>query len=307
MKRTPWGELRVADAHVHFFSHNFFSLLAAQAKRGTAEVLEALPMSAPAEDPAELAAVWDGELERHGVERAALIASLPGDESSVAAAVEAFPERFFGYFMANPLGPDAPARVKRAFDEQGLQGLCLFPAMQGYSLHDERARALIEIAAARPGTVVFVHCGVLSVGIRAKLGLASPFDMRFSNPIDVHGLALAYPKLPFVVPHFGAGYLREALMVAGLCPNVYLDTSSSNNWRRYLEQEMTLAAVFARALAVCGPGRLLFGTDSSFFPRGWQGAIFDEQVMALREAGVDEAGARAIFGGNLEGLLARRG
>ena len=95
-----------------------------------------------------------------------------------------------------------------------MQGLCLFPAMQGYSLHDERARALIQIAAERPGTIVFTHCGVLSVGVRKKLGLPSPFDMRYSNPIDVHALALAHPKLPFVIPHFGAGFFREALMVA---------------------------------------------------------------------------------------------
>ena len=35
------------------------------------------------------------------------------------------------------------------------------------------------------------------------------------------------------LPHFGAGYFREALMLADLCPNVYLDTSSSNSWMRY--------------------------------------------------------------------------
>lgn len=305
MKPTPWGPLRVADSHVHFFSHQFFSLLAAQAQRSTDDVLAALPFTAPAEDPAALASVWDAELERHHVARAALIASLPTDETSVAAAVAAFPDRFFGYFIANPLAPDAPARVTRAFDELGLQGLCLFPAMQGYSLHDERARALIEIAAARPRTLVFVHCGVLSVGIRAKLGLPSPFDMRYSNPIDLHALALAYPKLPFVIPHFGAGYLREALMVAALCPNVYLDTSSSNSWRQVLEHPMTLTQVFERALAVCGPRRLLFGTDSSFFPRGWHAAIFDAQVEALQAAGADDTAARAILGGNLERLLVR--
>ncbi|MCC7237702.1 MAG: amidohydrolase family protein [Bryobacterales bacterium] len=305
MKATPWGDLSVADAHVHLFSHNFFSLLAAQAGRTTAGVLAALPFTAPPEDPAALAAVWDIELSHHRVSRAALLASLPGDEDSVAAAVAAFPARFAGYFMANPLAPNALQRATRAFDELGLQGLCLFPAMHRYPLHDERVHALASLAAARPGTLVFIHCGVLSVGVRARLGLASPFDMRFSNPIDVHALALAFPKLPIVLPHFGAGYLREALMVAGLCPNVHLDTSSSNSWRRYLEHPLTLPHLFERALAVCGPERLLFGTDSSFFPRGWHAAIFDEQVQALTSAGCGEEAARAIFGGNLERLLAR--
>ena len=44
---------------------------------------------------------------------------------------------------------------------------------------------------------------MLTVGVRRKLGLASPFDMRYSNPIDLHAIALLHPKLNFVVPHFG--------------------------------------------------------------------------------------------------------
>ena len=138
--------------------------------------------------------------------------------------------------------------------------------MHRYSLHDPRVATMIEQAAAQR-TAVFVHCGVLTVGIRKKLGLPSPFDMRFSNPLDLHAIALRYPRTPFLVPHFGAGYLREALMLADLCPNVYLDTSSSNSWMRY--EGLDLKTVFRRALDVVGPGRLLFGTDSSFFPRGW--------------------------------------
>ncbi|MEP7362759.1 MAG: amidohydrolase family protein [Acidobacteriota bacterium] len=305
MKQTPWGEVRVCDAHIHFFSQKFFSMLGAQAGRSVDEVMETLSWDKPEPDPAAFAQTWSAELDKHNITRAALIASLPGDEPSVSAAVRGVPGRFFGYFIANPLAPDAVARTTRAFDELGMQGLCLFPAMQGYSLHDERARALIQIAAERTGTLVFVHCGVLRVGVRNKLGLPSPFDMRFSNPIDVHALALAHPKLPFVIPHFGAGFLREALMVADLCPNVYLDTSSSNNWRKYLEQPMTVTQVFERALNVCGPERILFGTDSSFFPRGWNSAVFDDQVLAMAAVGVNEGGARAILGGNLETLLSR--
>ena len=162
---------------------------------------------------------------------------------------------------------------------------------------------LYEIAASQPGTVVFVHCGVLSVGVRKKLGLASHFDMRFSNPIDLHAVALQFPRLNFIVPHFGAGYFREALMLCELCPNVFLDTSSSNSWMRY--EGLDLKTVFQRARAVCGAGRLLFGTDSSFFPRGWNAKVFEAQANALTELGIGAAEAGAIFSLNLEGLLAR--
>jgi predicted TIM-barrel fold metal-dependent hydrolase len=175
--------------------------------------------------------------------------------------------------------------------------------MHCYSIQDERAGKLLDLAAAKPGTVAFVHCGVLSVGVRRKLGLPSLFDMRFSNPVDLHAVALRYPQIRFVVPHFGAGYFREALMLCDLCPNIYLDTSSSNSWMRYEEAHLDLRTVFRRALDVAGPKRLLFGTDSSFFPRGWNAAVFDAQTKALYEIGVTGEIACAILHDNLQQLF----
>jgi predicted TIM-barrel fold metal-dependent hydrolase len=300
---TPWGDIAVSDAHVHFFSHKFFASLAQPGTGATAErVIGLLGWDAPGENPEVLAAKWEQELDRRGVSKAALIASVPGDEQSVIAALRHAPNRFYGYFLCNPCAPDALARAEAAF-AGGMQGICFFPAMHRYSIQDARVKPLLDLAQSAPGRLAFVHCGVLSVGVRKKLGLASPFDMSFSNPIDLHAVALQYPKLNFVVPHFGAGYLREALMVGDLCPNIYLDTSSTNSWIRYQPESITLKDVFARALAVMGAGRLLFGTDSSFFPRGWQQGIFEEQVSILRELGVSPQDAARILGGNLERLL----
>lgn len=300
---TPWGALPVADAHIHFFSHQFFSGLAEQ-KKAPVETLESLlgwPM--PAEDPLQLAAAWVQQLDRYGVAKAALIASVPGDHNSVIAAVSQHPQRFWGYMMVNPAAPNAATYIERALDSGHMHGLCFFPAMHRYSIQDDRVAKLLDIAAAKPSTIVFVHCGVLSVGVRKKLGLPSLFDMRFSNPIDLHAVALRYPQLRFVVPHFGAGYFREALMLCDLCPNVYLDTSSSNSWMRYEEAHLDLRTVFRRALDVAGPKRLLFGTDSSFFPRGWNAPIFEAQTKALYEIGINADTARLIFHDNLQQLF----
>ncbi len=293
---TPWGEIPVADAHVHYFSKPFFAALAVQ-KPGV-DIAAALGWDAPL----DLAARWVEELDRHGVQKASLIASVPNDEASVLDAVSRYPERFYGYFMCNPCAPDALDRVKRAF-ANGLHAVCFFPAMHRFSMTDERIAPLLEAASAKSGRIAFVHCGVLSVGVRRKLGLPSHFDMRYSNPVDLHSVAMQYPRLPFVIPHFGAGYLREALMVCDLCPNVYLDTSSSNNWVKYYPEPLDLAGVFRRALEVAGAKRLLFGTDSSFFPRGWQGQIFETQTSVLAGLGVTAEDARSILGGNLERLL----
>ena len=300
---TPWGALAVSDAHIHFFSHRFFATLAEQKKAPVDSLAPLLGWQLPAEDPKTLADTWVQELDRHGVSKAALIASVPGDQESVIAAVRAFPQRFYGYMMVNPVAPSPAADVERAVASGHIHGLCFFPAMHRYSIQDDRATALLDLLAGHPRAIAFVHCGVLSVGVRKKLSLPSPFDMRFSNPIDVHAVALRYPQVRFVIPHFGAGYLREALMLCDLCPNVYLDTSSSNSWMRYDESHLDLRAVFRRALDVAGPKRLFFGTDSSYFPRAWNWDIFEAQTKALYEIGITEETARLIFHENFMQLF----
>ncbi|HTR34360.1 MAG TPA: amidohydrolase family protein [Bryobacteraceae bacterium] len=296
---SPWGMLSIADAHVHFFSHRFFSLLAGQKGVAVNQLDPLLNWRLPDEDPEHLADAWVHELDQHGVSKAALIASIPGDADSVIAAVRKFPERFFGYMMVDPTSPTAANEAGQALASGHIHALCFFPAMHRYPMQDARATALLDVLAAHPHAAAFVHCGVLSVGVRKQLALPSPFDMRYSNPIDLHAVALRYPQIRFIVPHFGGGYFREALMLADLCPNVYLDTSSSNRWMRYEEAHIDLRVVFRRALDVAGPQRLLFGSDSSYFPRGWNASIFDAQSKALYEIGITEEIARQIFCDNL--------
>lgn len=295
----------INDAHCHFFSPQFFAALARQRGRtppqSPAELCTELQWDDPG-TPDALGDRWIAELDRHGVARAALIASVPGDEVSVAEAAAHHPTRIIGFFMVDPSASDAPDRVRRGITELGLRGVCLFPAMHHVPLADERVTRLVEIVAAQMGVAVFVHCGVLSVGVRAKLGLPSRFDLRLGNPLDVSRLALTFPSVPFVIPHFGAGMFREVLMAADACTNIYLDTSSSNGWIRYMPG-LTLKAVFKAALSVAGPSRLLFGTDSSYFPRGWQRGVYETQKKILTEAGVNATDAELIFGGNLDRMF----
>jgi uncharacterized protein len=287
----------INDAHCHCFSTAFFAAL------GGDPAIAKLGWEAPGTAEA-LADRWVAELDRAGVSRAALIASVAGDSASVAAAVRRHRDRFVGFFMVDPTKPDAAAMAADAVDQGGLRVICLFPAMHRFSIQDERVRQLFDVAAARPGTAVFVHCGVLSVGVRKKLGLPSPFDIRLGNPVDLHAVALAYPGVPVIIPHFGAGFFREALMVADLCPNVRFDTSSSNGWIKY-HPGLTLSGAFKQALTVAGPDRLLFGTDSSFFPRGWVKDVYVQQLAALDELGTSADVKARIFGGNFDRLFGR--
>ena len=292
------------DTHCHFFSTSFFSTLSRQRGRGDSvpQLCGELQWDDPG-TPEALADRWVRELDANSVGRTALIASVPGDEASVAAAIASHPTRFVGFFMLDPSASDAAERTRRAIGELGLRVLCLFPAMHHVPLSDSRVQDVVEIVAGHPGTAVFVHCGVLSVGVRRKLGLPSKFDLRLGDPLGVARLALAYPNLPFIIPHFGAGMFREALMAADTCANIHLDTSSSNSWIRYTPG-LTLEAVFRTALAVAGARRLLFGTDSSFFPRGWQRGIYDAQKAVTAAIGLAAADDALIFGGNFDRLFA---
>jgi predicted TIM-barrel fold metal-dependent hydrolase len=296
--------MRINDSHVHFFSPRVFETLGAQqglpADRRGPDVLRQLAWDDPVSVEA-LADRWVAEFDRHGVQRGAIIASVPNDEASVAAALARHPSRFVGFFMLNPTQGDALERAGRALDA-GLRGICLYPAMFQFNIQDPRSVAVFKLAASRPGTVVFVHCGVLSIGVRKKLGLPNPFDVRFGNPLDIHAVALQLPNLPIVVPHFGAGMLREALMLADLCSNVHLDTSSSNAWVRYTPG-LTLDRVFRTAIDVIGPTRLIFGTDSSFFPRGWNKPVLEAQVAAMSAAGLSTVEQESIVAGNFDRLF----
>jgi len=174
--------------------------------------------------------------------------------------------------------------------------------MHRYSIADSRLIPIFEAAADRRAAV-FVHCGAFSMGVRKKLGLPPQSDLRYSNPIDLHPVAQHFPQIRFIIPHFGAGYLREALMLADLVPNVYLDTSSSNRWIAYDSSNLDLRTVFRRAIDLIGPKRILFGTDSSFFPRGWNTAIFEQQSKILYELALDVDQARLILHDNLVNLF----
>ena len=122
-RESPWGPLQVSDAHVHFFSHRFFETLATQ-RPGLdfVGIREQLGWQMPPVEPEKLAEDWIHSLDRYSVARAALMASLPGDEESVSVAARKYPDRFFAYAMVNP----------RAWNPAGFEAIktvCLFPAM----------------------------------------------------------------------------------------------------------------------------------------------------------------------------------
>jgi predicted TIM-barrel fold metal-dependent hydrolase len=294
------------DAHCHFFSPAFLEALGHERYQrpiSAQAVAEQLGWDM-SDGAAGLADRWVAELDQHGGSRLALIASVPGDEDSVAAAVCRHPTRIVGFFALNAAAPDAAGRAEHALTAGNLRCVCLFPAMHRYSYQDDCVVRIFEIAA-RHRAVIFAHCGYLSIEARSRLGLPSLFDLRCGDPLALAATAARFPEVPVIVPHFGSGFFREALMAAEMCPSVHFDTSSSNAWMRYYPG-LGLAEVFRRTLTVIGPDRLLFGTDSSHFPPGWRRVVHGAQSTALDELGVERAVREKIFYGNFERIFPQR-
>lgn len=174
-----------------------------------------------------------------------------------------------------------------------------FLRSRGRQFPEQDPRSLLQ----RLGVPVLFHFGLLQSAIGAALKLPSQADARYSNPMDLQRVARDFPGVNFIVPHFGAGYFGETLLLAAHCPNVFIDTSSANGWVRYMPYPMDLKLVFQRTLEAMGPERIIFGTDSSHFPRGFRQEILETQVAILKALGVSKEDAQLMMGGNIARLL----
>lgn len=301
----PNHKLKIIDAHGHFFSYAWFQHFADLAKQkhpemSTAEALaEKLGWEPPSAVPEELGKRWVDELDRHGVSQQVLFASKLNDAELLAVAVRTFPDRLLGYVMVDPTQPLARDQVYYSINLLGMKGVLLFPALHHFYAFDKKLFPIYEEAAAA-AVPVFIHFGQLRIPIFQKLGLPDNIDLSFSNPLDLKVPAAEFPEVNFILPHFGCGFFEEALEAAREFPNVYFDTASSNSW---ITPPLTLQDVFKRTLEMLGPERILFGTDSSYFPRGWRKDIFEQQRDILNALQVSPQNQALIFGGNIARIL----
>ena len=89
-----------------------------------------------------------------------------------------------------------------------------------------------------------------------------------------------------MIPHFGIQHVQEVLFLMWACPNVVVDTSGSNQWVRYMAQRLTLEDLFRRFYETMGPDRIIFGSDSSWFPRGFARRYLADQLRICWEMGM---------------------
>lgn len=240
----------------------------------------------------DMARRWAAEVDRHRLVRIVFLTG--GDNDRLSRIVARYPEKFVGFAYHDPFRPGAAAELERAVRDLGLRGYKLIAPLLSGRLDDERLIPVWE-AAERLGVPVLIHFGPLRYqGIVAGPNI---------SPLILQDVARAFPGIPFVVPHFGCGYPQELLHLAWVCGNVHVDTSGSNEWMRWMPYDLTLRGLFRKFLDTVGPGRIIFGTDSSWFPRGFAVRYLEEQLRACWEVACSEADVQAIFAGNAARLL----
>jgi len=292
--------IEVIDAHAHFMTAGSMKAwsqrgrsMTSFAKR-TQTRTDMKSIDFPDED-FDAGQKWADELDRYGVSSVGFMIG-PETYDEFMESRRRFPGYFLGYLNVQPNDPDAPQKIRSAA-EDGFLGIKLYPSSwRGIHVYDEQLYPIYE-EAKKQKMVVFCHFGV-SIGGEA--------DLRSGNPIDIQIPARDFTDLNFIIAHFGAGWFREVLLLQYQADNVYMDSSGSNVWMKYLPQDLTLKDVFRHAIRAGGPDKILFGTDSTFFPRGFRFNILEEQfnaVQSLKKDGlIDDEGLEKIFGGNLKRL-----
>ena len=203
--------------------------------------------------------------------------------------------RFYGLAHHDPTAPQAADELRRAVRELGLSGYKMFATSLRRRIDDPEFYPLWQ-AAEELRVPVLIHFGIL--GGAGGVGSGPSID-----PLTLHDVAKGFPDVTFIVPHFGCGYLREALQLAWACSNVVIDTSGNNEWTRWMDHRLHLEDLYRRFYETVGPQRLIFGSDSASFPRGLARQYVEDQLRAAWSVGIRGNDLHHVFAGNIKRLL----
>ena len=237
---------------------------------------------------------WIADMDAKGLSRVNFV--MGGGNDNLSEIVKMHPDRFTGFAHHDIFSEDAALELERSVRKLGLRGLKLIASGLTRPVDDKEAYPVWEMAE-KLEVPVLIHFGVLGGGGGPARSLHN------LDPLSLWDVAASFPTLNFVIPHFGACYFRELLQLCWACPNVLIDTSGSNQWMAWMPYRLTLRDLFLKCLETVGPDRIIFGTDSSYFPRGFAVDYLREQLREVRGIGVGEEIVEKIFYGNAARLL----
>lgn len=174
--------------------------------------------------------------------------------------------RLLTHVGVDPRRANALEIMQRGVEEQGAVGLKLHPTTGFYP--DDPVCTPLYRKALEYGIPVLIHSG----------NEPAPLKPRFSQPKYIDAVAAEFPELKIIIAHAGHGWWQEAIDLASVKPNLYVDFSG---WQmEYASGPDYFYRPLRAAIDALGPWRVLFGTDGSMLdailsPAGW--------VKALRE------------------------
>ncbi len=213
-------------------------------------------------------------MDEAGVEKSAVVQASTcygHDNSYLAEAVAAHPDRFTGVFSADVLADNGPERV-RYWVSRGLTGLRLFTVgstmtTQSNWLDDPRTFPSWEVV--------------------EELGIPMCLQVRVPGLAMVHTLVARFPKVRVIIDHLmspemedGPPYAKAApLFELVKYPNVHLKLTS-NSVRAAKKGNATPESFFAKLVGEFGSSRIAWGSN---YPAstGTLKEILDESRAAL--------------------------
>lgn len=307
MIRLPSGK-KIIDMHTHFWAtrrtgpsnHAMHPVqLEYNRERSQRMMLEwdqegpPEPMVETPEGEEALVDRWAAEVDRYDLGAVVFLTGSSNEE--LARVIRRHPGKFYGFAHHKPELPDVVEKFQYAVEELGLVGYKMLGPRVEIDWTDPKLKPLWTYMADRK-LPLLIHFGPLG-----KAG--GVVWHKHMNPLTITPIAMAYPDIPIIVPHFGCGYMRELLQLCWSCPNVYVDTSGSNQWMRWEPYPMDLDAAFRKFYETVGPKRILFGTDSMWFPRGFVYRYLQDQMRSVRYLNLHEEDIEDIFHNNAARLL----
>ena len=218
-----------------------------------------------------------------GVAKDATPEAFRKHNDSVLKAMKMYPDRYLGMVYVNPLyGKESLEEINRCID-LGMVGLKVYHQVKINSpLFYPIIEKFIDL---KMIILMHAHCGLGVGGERTKYGNIQP---NASIPEDFVEAAERYPEAMLQYAHTGGGGDWEyACKTMKDYPNIYIDTSGSNNSGGMIDY----------VLKYLGEDRMFFGTDSSYY----------QGVGTIISSNLTESQKRKIFFENYNNILRMSG
>lgn len=191
-----------------------------------------------------------------------------------ASVIAAYPDRFRGWLVANPLYPQQIAKDLEKFEDwqaQGFVGFKIHPGWQQYPLTGPNYRPMFHYAEKR-GIPILSHTWG---------------EDPFCGSVQVREIVEAYPTIPFLAGHAIHGEWHQAIALAREHPNLYLELTAAYSVNGVLEH----------LVAGVGAGRILFGDDLPWFdPMHGIGCVLCAHINDDDRHAILHANAERLFG-----------